>query len=102
MILEVLEPLLGLDYKDSSAKEFSDIVCSFLKGGIISKEVFVSDRGDGHSGRIDVVWSFEDGSTVAIELDRFKPRKKSIFKLKKYGADESYVVTRSPVQIIKI
>jgi len=101
-----LKNLLGKDYKDLSAKEFSNLVIYNLelnlKNYFISKEVFVSNRGDGHFGRIDIVISFENSNTIAIELDRLKPRKKSIFKLQTYNATESYIITRSPVKIIKI
>ena len=97
-----LEDIVGKDLNKLSSKEFSDLIVSKLKSGVVSKEVFVHDRGDGHSGRIDLVQSFEDGKTIAFELDRIKPRKKSIFKLKTYGATESYVIVRSPVNIIAI
>ncbi len=100
-MLKELKPIIGRNYKDLSAKEFSDLVVSLLKSGEIKKEVSVKDRGDGRKGRIDLVYSLE-GKMIAIELDRLKPREKSISKLKKYGADCSYVITRSPVKIKKI
>lgn len=81
-----------------SAKEFSNFVCSFLKSGTIQKEVYVPNRGDGRSGRIDIVYK-KNGKIIAIELDRIVPRKKSIFKLKLFNSDESYVITRSPFLI---
>jgi len=40
----------------------------------------VKSRGDGHSGRIDII-AVKDGKTVAIEVDRNCPRQKSIAKL---------------------
>ncbi len=97
-MIKELENLIGKDYKNLNSKEFSDLIISFLKSGKIKKEVVVSDRGDGRSGRIDLVY-LKDGKEIAIELDRLKPRYKSIFKLKNYGADKSFVITRSPVKI---
>lgn len=99
--IEELEHLVGQYYTELSSREFSDFVCSFLKNGKLTKEVFVNDRGDGRSGRVDIVYEI-NGVKIGIELDRFSPRNKSIHKLKCLSADESYVVTRSPFTIHKI
>lgn len=93
--------LKGLDYNKLSSKEFSDLICSYLKKGQIQKEVFVPNRGDGRSGRIDLVYRI-DNKIIAFELDRLSPRRKSIFKLKEFNADESYIITRSPFLITPI
>ncbi len=97
-MIKELENLIGKDYQNLNSKEFSNLITSFLKSGEIKKEVVVSDRGDGRCGRIDMVYLIE-GKEIAIELDRLKPRYKSVFKLRNYGADESFVITRSPVKI---
>lgn len=98
---DLLKDLIGKDYKDLKAKEFSDLVISRLSNGFYKKEVMVNNRGDGRRGRIDIVY-YLNGKTIGIELDRLKPRNKSIFKLQQLEADERYIITRSPVTIIKI
>ncbi|MCK9320000.1 hypothetical protein [Methanoculleus sp.] len=45
------------------------------------KEYRVPDRGDGRSGRIDII-AFKGNLQIAIEIDRLSPRAKSIYKLK--------------------
>ena len=41
----------------------------------------VSERGDGNGGRIDLIATNEH-EKLAIEVDNYSPRDKSIFKLK--------------------
>lgn len=65
------------------AKSFESHACNELKklGYDVSRQVLVSDRGDGRRGFVDVVAS--KGTTkAAIELDHVHPRKKSIYKVK--------------------
>ncbi len=99
--IEEIQHLVGQDYTNLSSKEFSQLVCSFLKNGEIRKEVAVVDRGDGRGGRVDIVY-LVNNTKIAIELDRFSPRKKSIHKLKCLNADESYIITRAPFKIHKL
>jgi len=86
----------GYDYGEIPALEFEDtVVRSLERHGHVSRQVWVEDRGDGRGGRIDVV--FNDGKDdIAIEIDRKTPRKKSRFKVKKYGQGNAFVITRSP------
>jgi len=100
-MLNELNKLIGKDYTEFNAKEFSDLVCSYFKIGKIQQEVFVPDRYDGRTGRVDIVYTIGDRK-CAIELDRFSPRDKSIFKLKQLDVDERYVITRSPFKITRI
>ena len=51
-------------------------------------EFKVQNRGDGRSGRIDIV-AYKDSIKLAIEVDRMSPRNKSIFKLLN-GVDDTY------------
>jgi len=98
MIQEIqreLEEMRDKDYKDMKAKEFSDMICSFLLKGKIKKEFKVSQRGDGKSGRVDILYEV-NGKRCGIELDRLKPRKKSVFKLLHGGFDYALVITRAP------
>jgi hypothetical protein len=44
-------------------------------------EVPVPDRGDGHGGRIDLLFE-ANGKRIAIEFDKCTPKKKSLFKLR--------------------
>ena len=57
-------------------------------------EYEVHDRGDGRTGRIDLI-AFRDGNCICIEVDREVPRKKSIRKLRETGYP-GYVVLRDP------
>ncbi len=105
MIKELLREILPLVNKDMSllnSGEFSKIIKSYLKQGTFKKEVSVLDRGDGRGGRVDLVYQI-DGKRIGIELDRLKPRTKSIFKLKQLkDVDYRVVITRKPVTIIEI
>lgn len=100
MILE-LRDVIGKNLSEMDSKKFSELVISYLKKGKIKKEVFVFDRGDGRSGRIDFTYEL-DGKIIAVELDRLSPRKKSIIKLSNFNADESYIITRTPVEVWKL
>lgn len=93
-----LKEMRDKDYKDMKAKEFSDLLCSFLLKGKIKKEFKVSQRGDGKSGRIDILYEV-NGKRCGIELDRLTPRKKSVFKLLHGGFDYAIVITRAPFKI---
>lgn len=101
--MDELQHLIGKDYEEMKSKPFADMVIGLLKkdGRYIKREVRVSDRGDGLSGRIDVVYEDIYGVT-AIEIDRKSPRKKSIMKLQNLAADHRFIILRSPVSIIKI
>ncbi len=63
------------------------------KGYICIKEYKVNDRGDGRSGRIDIV-AKNNAETIAIEFDNISPRNKSIYKLKNFNADKKYILLR--------
>lgn len=90
------------DYGDIGAKEFEDIVCSKLeKSGKIERQFVVPDRGDGRGGKIDVVWEFE-GQLIPIEIDRKRPRQKSVFKVRSVNKENAFVIVRSPYQIIRV
>lgn len=99
--MEELSTLLNKDFNHLSAKDFSFLVCSHLNNGILIKEFPVPDRGDGRSGRVDLIYK-KRNKTIAFEFDRLIPRKKSIFKLKSLTVDEKYVITRSPFAIHSI
>ncbi|MDH6372796.1 hypothetical protein M2444_004625 [Paenibacillus sp. PastF-3] len=70
-----------------NAKETQTKITSFLKkkGWSCKNELFINDRGDGKKGRVDIV-AHKDGITLAIEIDRLHPRKKSILKLQGINA----------------
>jgi hypothetical protein len=95
------------DFGNWKAKQFSDYVCDLMvmdnEGEYnIKKEVKVKDRGDGRIGKVDVVFTDNNGKILGIEIDRQSPRKKSVFKLNQLDVDERYIILRSPVQIIKL
>jgi len=86
-----------------NAFDFESLICSFFEKDFnIERQVFVPNRGDGRRGRIDIILKPKDKKygDIAIEIDRNTPRKKSLFKLKEYGASSSYVFLRSPFTII--
>lgn len=105
MINKLLREILPLVNKDMSlltSGEFSKVIKSYLLIGKFDKEVPVLDRGDGRGGRVDLVYNI-DGKRVGIELDRLKPRTKSIYKLHQLkDVDYRVVITRKPVTIIEI
>ena len=101
MIYKYLTKFENKDYKDLKASEFSFLIEEELKKhGTIKKEVFVPNRGDGRTGRIDLLF-FINGKEIPIELDSRSPRIKSIFKITCYS-NSGYVITRSPFKIFKV
>jgi hypothetical protein len=50
----------------------------------VRTECGVDDRGDGRSGRVDIV-AEHDGGSVAIEIDHRNPRQKSVHKLRRFS-----------------
>jgi hypothetical protein len=90
----------GVDYGNMKASEFEDFICNrLLKYGKVKRQFQVKNRGDGHKGRIDVVFEYEDDD-YAIEIDRVIPRKKSIYKVVNFNlGKKGFVITRSPVAI---
>lgn len=97
--MEELKDLVGKDFNNLNARDFSSLICGQLPSGTIKKEVSVMNRGDGRAGRVDILYTDMRGKTFGIELDRLYPRDKSIFKLKELKADVSYIITRSPFTI---
>lgn len=81
------------------ASAFQDYVESqFRKEGYeTQREVPVPDRGDGSSGRIDLV-ARRGAEVIAVELDAQRPREKSEHKLLAYAAaTRRLIVLRDPV-----
>ena len=78
--------ILGETEVSDQAKDAQMTIAHALKGAQFSvqTEIGVSDRGDGCSGRVDIM-AAKDGVDIAIELDRMNPRKKSIDKLLSTG-----------------
>lgn len=63
------------------------------KGYFYKTEVVVDERGDGRTGRVNIV-AKKNGRTIGIEVDRCSPRKKSINKLKQNDFDTKVVLCR--------
>ena len=65
------------------AKAFENRACDLLvsRGWKVVRQYRVKDRGDGKSGKVDIV-AYKRRLKAAIELDRIHPRKKSIFKVR--------------------
>ena len=63
------------------------------RGFNVQPEVPVADRGDGRSGRVDLV-ARRGGLTVAIEIDKTEPKAKSIVKLRQIPNAVRIVVIR--------
>lgn len=102
-MLKELNILKGKDYRNTKSIDFQNIICNLLKKKRkISRQVWVEDRGDGKRGKIDIIFSYDIGKYVAIQIDNKSPRAKSIYKLKQYQADKSYILLRSPFKVIKL
>lgn len=100
--MQEFKELEGMDFESVNSKNFEDKIVSILSNlGKVRRQVVVNDRGDGRRGRIDIVAEI-NGKVIAIEIDRKSPRKKSIFKLHNFDADERYTMTRSPFSVSKI
>lgn len=93
-------PIVPRDFDDLSglcvtdnARAAQEEVASWLEGRGYSctLEVPVADRGDGRTGRIDLV-AERGGNRVAIEIDREKPREKSLFKLRQFDCAKVVIV----------
>lgn len=69
-----------------STSAIRDIFRKFLleDADYTAKEIPVSDRGDGHGGRVDLFFTIED-KHYAIEFDKITPKKKTVFKLRSLG-----------------
>lgn len=100
--MELLKHLEGIDYKDTNARDFENLIYGILsKEGRVWSQVIVNDRGDGRRGKVDFIWQKEK-EIIGIEIDYKSPRKKSIFKLKQLNANKGYILLRSPFKIIEI
>ena len=83
-----------------NAREFHYFIESILeKHGDLEREVPVKNRGDGRSGRIDLVFTYK-GIKYPIELDRKSARYKSIYKIREYSKNGGFVITRDPFSVI--
>lgn len=85
--VRVAEALSAIEGSRLSAGEFQDLAESVLRsaGYEVAREVRV-DLGDGRKSRIDLVL---DG-WFALELDRRTPRKRSLLKVRRFGAGMVY------------
>lgn len=79
MVDKLFNQLVLTDNANLAHKE----TVSYLEklGFCCQHEYRVSDRGDGRSGRIDII-AIKGDLKLAIEIDRKSPRAKSIYKLK--------------------
>ena len=103
-ILEKLNKFESQEFGFMGSSDFREFILREISENCIwtKKEVLVEDRGDGRKGRIDLIVNEAGYSQIAIELDRKTPRKKSIFKLKKYNAPRSWIIMRSPFRILEV
>jgi hypothetical protein len=92
--LDVLEMLLSLPSLTQHG-EFQRLVASGLTrlGFRVQTELPVPNRGDGRTGRIDLL-ARRGPCIVALELDRKSPRRKSLYKLRHLGYGSRAVVLR--------
>lgn len=94
-LLEVLNSI-----PDSSSRAFEDESAARFRalGYSVFRQFCVPDRGDGRRGYVDIVL-VRPFVLVALELDRVKPRKKSIFKVQQVaGATTRLVYCRQVSQ----
>lgn len=69
-------------------------------GYAVRREVHVENVGDGRTGRIDLVAS-KDGRVYAIEVDRKRPRKRSLRKLHAYRNELPATVTYTGLSLLR-
>lgn len=93
---DVISALSALD-GDLSAAAFHAAAEATLTGlgFACRREVQVPDRGDGHTGRLDLL-AERNGERIAFEFDRAVPRLKSVHKLATVEGAAKVVVTREP------
>jgi RNase P subunit RPR2 len=65
-------------------------------GWSCQNELRIADRGDGRPGRIDFLASKENVK-IAVELDNYKPRNKSLYKLKQVSDAFRLIILRGAV-----
>jgi hypothetical protein len=84
------------EWVEPSAANFHRAVETWLTklGFSCDREVAVPERGDGKSGRLDLVATSPMGLRAAIELDDLTPRYKSMMKIGAFGADLGIVGLR--------
>ena len=82
LILGILEET-SFAYDCSTASEFHRTAAEIFarEGFEVRQEVTVRDRGDGRSGRLDLVLDDE----FAVEIDWITPRRKSKAKIRSWG-----------------
>lgn len=78
---------------DAKTAQFEVVKYLENLGFTCETEIEVDDRGDGHSGRIDIVSKIDDYS-LAIEVDYASAREKSLFKLKNFESDKKVILLR--------
>ena len=81
-IRTVMQLLSGIGVPDE-AHEAHEVVAQVLSGSgwSVRREVRVVSRGDGSGGRVDIE-ATQGGQVVGIEIDRSRPRRKSVAKLR--------------------
>jgi len=94
---DLLTVLSGIN--GEPAKAFHLDALSKLKPYHARTEVVVGDRGDGRSGRVDLVIRDEKGE-IGIELDCASPKGKSLFKLQNHF-DRWCILLRRVVELDK-
>jgi len=99
-VMDIIQQLMEAVSRTSlsqraSAKTFQQAVEDELraKGWEVSREFCVKDRGDGVRGRIDLVVTRP--VRIAIELDRARMRKKSLFKLAQFDGLRFVILRQS-------
>lgn len=81
-IREVRERIEGLLVPDDAHQAHAAVAAALREGGWqVRREVRVATRGDGSGGRVDVE-ARRDEQIVGIEVDRQRPRRKSVAKLR--------------------
>ena len=102
---EMIREMLSLeegDYGELSASNFEQICSERLaRYGTVIRQVKVPNRGDGRSGKIDMVFQY-NGESIPIEIDRCTVRGKSLFKVTNYNPQNAFCITRSPFKILQV
>lgn len=94
-VIQAIADRLDNQVLPDHAKRFQDSLVDILQdqGFDCLTEVPVDDRGDGRSGRLDIL-GVRDNVWLAIECDRREPREKSVRKLLSVEATVRAVVLR--------
>lgn len=98
-VLDVATIFRGLVVPDDAKSAHDFVVARLTESGFdVTRELWVAERGDGSTGRVDVYAERADGN-LAIEIDRRSPRAKSVAKLRHVENAQRVILLRMPTDV---